>query len=346
MGRALAHILLGGFLALSAAYAQDAQRPARRTSLLYQIDTAQIKTVWLQTLQRDARRALSEEKIGHKGVMIDGNRVQVNLREPGKMDTALARLKKLAAPLPVLLFDRLFKGSPSFDVAVTAGENGVIIIEPTAPGLNDRIVTALSRTLEIVRLRADPEGTGETTVEPQGTDRILINVPEAAAAAIKARVGVTAKLTFHLVDASITPEKAQAGGVPPEDLLLPDKSNPGRSVLVYKEAVLSGADLVDAYRSYREQAGGATGAIVVFEFNGKGAATFARVTRESIGKPFAIVLDNEVITAPLIRTEIPNGQGEISGDFDLEEANRLAVLLRSGALPATLSLIEEKSTGP
>jgi preprotein translocase subunit SecD len=342
MLRALAHILLSGFLASSAAQAEDAQKPARRTSLLYQIDAAQIEGVWLQSLQLDARRALSQEKIGHKGVVIDGNRVQVNLRDPGQGDAALARLKKLAAPLPIPLFDRLFKENPGFDVAVTAGENGVIIIEPTAPGLESRIVTALSRSLEIVRLRADPDGTGEVTVEPQGKDGLLIKVPEAAAAEIKARVGVTATLTFHLVDESIRSEKAQAEGVPPDDLLLPGKGQLGRSVLVHKEVLLNGADLVNAERSdsvYGQPA-------VAFEFNAKGAVTFARITRENIGKPFAIVLDNEVLTAPRIITEIPGGRGQITGDFGLEEANRLAVLLRSGALPAALSLIEEKSAEP
>jgi len=342
MVRMLARIVLGGILALGAAQAQDSRKPARQTSLLYQIDTTQITKVWLQALQRDARRALSEEKIGHKGVVIAENQVRVNLREPGQMDAALPRLKKLAAPLPGLLFDGLFNQSPGSDLAVTDAGNGVIIIEPTAPGLANRIATALSRSIEVIRMRADPGGTGEVSVERQGQDRILIQVPEPAAAEVKARVAVTAKLTFQLVDTSISVKQAQAEGVPPDDLLLPEASTTGRYVLVHKEVLLSGEGLIRAEGSvsWREEPA------VDFEFNVKGAVTFARITRENIGKPFAIVLDNKVLSAPVIRTEIPGGRGQITGNFRLEEANRLALLLRSGALPAALSLIEERTGEP
>jgi protein-export membrane protein SecD len=173
----------------------------------------------------------------------------------------------------------------------------------------------------------------------------LIQVPKLAAAEVKARVATTAKLTFQLVDLSITAERAQANGIPPDDLLLPDTSDPSRSVLVSKEVILSGDDLIDAQGSYHELSGGRAEAAVNFEFSSKGAATFARITRENIGKPFAIVLDNKVISAPVIRSEILGGRGQITGNFSPEEANRLAFLLRSGALPATLSLIEERSEG-
>jgi len=338
MVRALVYIVLGGFLALSAAQAQDAGKPVRRVSLLYQIGTDQITKAWLQSLQRDARRALREGNIGHRGVVIEGNQVQVKLADPGMMDVVLPRLKQLALPLPGTLFSR----SPGFDAAIADSGNGVIIIEPTVPGLQRRIETALSRTAEIVRHRADPDGKGEATVELQEPDRILIQVPETAAAEVKARLGVTAKLTFQLVDISISVEEAQAQGVPPDDLLLPDTEHPGRPMLVHKEVILSGDDLilVEGSLKWHDMAS------VNFEFNGRGTAALARVSQENIGKPFAIVLDDKVISAPLIRSEIPGGRGEITGGFDLKEANRLALLLRSGALPAPLSLIEERTAEP
>jgi preprotein translocase subunit SecD len=342
MLRVFAHILLGGFLALSAVQAGESSKQMRRVSLLYQIDTGQIAKVWLQSLQRDARRGLMEEKIGHRGVVIAENQVRVILWDASQMDVALPRLKKLAAPLPRLLSDRIFNRGPGFDLTVTAGENGVIVIEPTAPGLENRIATALSRTVEIVRHRADPDEAGEASAEPRGQDRILIQVPEPAAAEIKARVGVTAKLTFHLVDISLPVEQARAEGVPPDDLLLPEASNPGQSVLVHKEVLLSGDDLMLAQGSLSWHDRPA----VNLEFNRRGAATLARISRENIGKPIAIVLDDKVLSAPRIVSEIPSGRGEITGGFSVEEANRLALLLRSGALPAPLTLIEERNGEP
>jgi protein-export membrane protein SecD len=345
MLKVFAQIILAGLLALSAAQAQEPGKPLPRVSLLYQMETRQIRTVWLQSLQAEARRALSEETIGHKGVVIADNQLRVNLRDASQMDVALPRLKMLASPLPGILLDGLFNQSPGLDLAVTDAGNGVIIIEPTAAGLANRIAAALGRTAEIVRLRIGPDGTGGATIELQEQDRIRIQVPEATAAEVKARVGVTAKLTFQLVDQSMPVHQAQAEGVPPGDLLLPDRDQPGQFVLVYKEAILRGDDLVDVYGSDHALSGPG-GAAVYFEFNGKGAVRFARFTRENIGKPFAIVLDNKVISAPVIRSEIPGGHGMITGNFSLEEARRLALLLRSGALLAPLSIIEERTIEP
>ncbi len=315
------------------------------TSLLYQIDTAQLKKDWLQSLQTDARRALSEEKIAHNGVVIAGNQVRVTLRDPAKMDVALPRLKRLAQPLSDSLFSSR-QGGTGYDLSVTGNPSGVITIEPTPPGLQHRIENAINRSIEVIRRRIDPTGTTEATIQKQGEERILIQVPGLAPAEVKARVGTTAKLTFQLVDLSMTPEDAQAGGVPPDDQLLPDSEHPGRFVLVHKEVIVSGDDLTDAYAGYDNRAGGLGERAVDFTFNSRGAAAFARVTRENIGKPFAIVLDNKVISAPVIRSEIPGGRGQITGNFNLDEVNRLALLLRSGALPAALSIIEERSVGP
>jgi protein-export membrane protein SecD len=312
------------------------------THLLYQIDTAQLKKDWLQSLQTEARRALSEEKIAHMGVVIAGNQVRVTLRDPATMNVALPRLKKLAQPLSASLFNS--SSGTGLDLAVTGGENGVITIEPTPAGLQARMENAVSRSIEVIRRRIDPNGTTEATIQAQGQERVLIQVPGLEPAEVKTRVGTTAKLTFQLVDQSMPPEEAQASGVPPESALLPDTEHPGRFVLVHKEVIVSGDDLVNAYVGYDNRGIGERA--VDFEFNSRGAAAFARVTRENIGKPFAIVLDNKVISAPVIRSEIPGGRGQITGNFSVEEVNRLALLLRSGALPAALSIIEERSVGP
>lgn len=314
------------------------------TSLLYEIDTAQLKKDWLQSLQADARRALSEENVAHRGVVIAGGQVRVNLRDPAKMDVALARMKRLAQPISASLFSG--RGGAGLDLDVKAAGEGVITIEPTAPGIQHRVENAISRSIEVVRRRIDPEGTTEATIQKEGEDRILIQVPGLSPAEVKARVGTTAKLTFQLVDTTMAPSEAESQGVPPDDQLLPDTEHPGAYVLVHKEVIVSGDDLVNAYAGYDNRAGGLGERAVDFEFNSRGAAAFARVTRENIGKPFAIVLDNKVISAPVIRSEIPGGRGQITGNFSVDEVNRLALLLRSGALPAKLSIIEERSVGP
>ena len=319
------------------------------THLLYQIDTAQLRKDWLQSIQTETRRALSEEKIAHSGVVIAGNAVRITLRDAEKMQAALTRLKALAQPLSASLLTGASSGA-GMDLSVQGGENGVITIEPTPAGMQHRVENAITRSIEVIRRRVDPTGTTEATIQAQGgangKDRILIQVPGLAPEEVKTRVGTTAKLTFQLVDGSMSAEDAEANGVPPDDMLLPDAEHPGRKILLHKEVIVSGDDLVNAYAGYDNRAGGVGERAVDFEFNSKGAASFARVTRENIGKPFAIVLDNKVISAPVIRSEIPGGRGQITGNFSQEEVNRLALLLRSGALPAALSIIEERSVGP
>jgi preprotein translocase subunit SecD len=314
------------------------------THLLYQIDTTQLKKDWLQSLQSQARQVLKEEGIAHNGVVIAGNQVRVTLRDPGQMNVALARLKRLAQPLSASVFGN--SSGAGLDLAVTGGENGVITIEPTPPGLQNRTENAVARSIEVIRRRVDPTGTTEATIQAQGQERVLIQVPGLEPAEVKTRVGTTAKLTFQLVDQSMSAEEAQISGVPPDSMLLEDTEHPGHSILVRKEVIVSGDDLVNAYAGYSNQSGGPGQRAVHFEFNSRGAVAFARVTRENINKPFAIILDNKVVSAPYIRSEIPNGQGEITGNFGVEEVNRLALLLRSGALPAALSIIEEQSVGP
>ena len=320
------------------------------THLLYQIDTAQLRKDWLQSIQTETRRALSEEKIAHSGVVIAGNAVRITLRDPDKMQAALTRLKTLAQPLSASLLTGSSNGA-GLDLSVQGGENGVITIEPTPAGIQHRVENAITRSIEVIRRRVDPTGTTEATIQAQGgangKDRILIQVPGLAPEEVKARVGTTAKLTFQLVDGSMSAEDAEANGVPPDDMLLPDAEHPGRKILLHKEVIVSGDDLVNAYAGYDNRAGGVGERAVDFEFNSKGAASFARVTRENIGKPFAIVLDNKVISAPVIRLGNPGRPGADYRQFRCqEEVNRLALLLRSGALPAALSIIEERSVGP
>jgi len=313
------------------------------THLLYQIDTPQLKRDWLQSLQVDARRILREENVAVVGgvPIANGNQLRITVADSSKASLALEKIKKLVQPMN----SSFFPGSQAgYDLDVAQTQDGVITVQPTPPGLQNRIENAVNRAIEVIRRRVDPNGTTEAIIQKQGQDRILIQVPGLEPTEVKARVGTTAKLTFQLVDQSTSAEDAKNNGVPPEDALLPDDEHPGNFVLVKKEVIVSGDDLTNAYAGYDNRSGGERA--VDFEFNSKGAAAFAKVTRENIGKPFAIILDNKVISAPVIRTEIPGGRGQITGNFSVDQVNRLALLLRSGALPAALAIIEERSVGP
>lgn len=301
--------------------------------MVYRIDTAWVTAAWLQSIQMDARRILKDEKIGHDGVLIADKQVRVTLRDPGGLDLALSRLKTLAVRISS------WPWRPRYDLTVTGADNGLITIEPTPEGLRQRLESVLWSSFKAVRRRADPEGAGEAIVALEGKDGISVRVPSAGVSDVKARIGARTKLTFQLVDNSMTAVEARRTGVPPGDELLPDKENPGRFVLVNKESAVSDGDLQGVVPGIAPVNGMPA---LNFELNARGSAAFARVTRENIGKTFAIVLDGQVLSAPMIRSEIAGGRGQITGGFSKEEVKRLSFLLSSGAISATLSLAGER----
>jgi protein-export membrane protein SecD len=156
-------------------------------------------------------------------------------------------------------------------------------------------------------------------------------------------LGKTAKMEFRMVDTSVAPDQAQAGRLPPDSELLMSASSPKVPYVIKKQVLVSGGDLTDAQPGFDQRSGEA---IVTFRFNTVGSRKFAQATTENVGQPFAIVLDNEVISAPVIREPITGGSGQISGNFTVQSANDLAILLRAGALPAPLTVIEERTVGP
>jgi len=160
---------------------------------------------------------------------------------------------------------------------------------------------------------------------------------------LKELLGKTAKLDFRMVDVSMPAEQAAQGRLPPDDEILYSATQPKTPYLVEKRILVSGGDLTDAQPGFDQRT---SEPIVSFRFNTSGARKFAQVTQENVGKPFAIVLDNQVISAPVIREPILGGSGQISGSFTVESANDLAILLRAGALPAPLTIIEERTVGP
>jgi protein-export membrane protein SecD len=208
----------------------------------------------------------------------------------------------------------------------------------------------INQSISIINRRVDQLGTTEPEVTAQGTDRIVVQLPGLKdPERIKGLINKTAKLTFHMVEAvipssEITPNYRPVPGtklVPPEGVGL--DGTPSFYYLIRQDARLTGDNLIDAQQSYDTQH---NQVIVSFQFDASGARKFADLTRENVGKPFAMLLDNKVISAPVINEEIPSGRGQISGNFTIQSANDLAVLMRAGALPATLNIMEEKTIGP
>jgi preprotein translocase subunit SecD len=253
---------------------------------------------------------------------------------------ALSKLRELSQPLGGILSAT---GQRSLEVTDLGG--GVIRLTPTPPAIIERIRQSVEQSIQIVERRVNELGTVEPTIQRQGVDRILVQVPGLQdPSRLKELLGKTAKLTFRMVDQSVSAEQAREGRVPPDtEVLRATKSEGGQLYVIDRRVVVSGEDLNDAQPGFDQRNGEP---IVSFRFNNNGARRFAQVTQENVGKPFAIVLDNEVISAPVIREPILGGSGQISGGFTVEAANDLAILLRAGALPAPLTIIEERTVGP
>lgn len=307
--------------------------------LLLAMDTDEIRKDWLNTLRDDARRQMREAKIGFTGLGVVGMSVQVRLAKPEDADNALKELRKLVQTIgnPIL-------GTGGDDIAVTRGEGGAILLTPTEPGMLNRISNAASAAIETVNRRVNNLGTAESTVVRQGRDRILVQFPGLQdTKQLKNLIGQTAKLTFHAVHPTVSAEEAKSTRVPLGYKIFPSDENPEHGYVLQEAPVVSGEDLVDAQPGFDQRT---NEPIISFRFNQSGARKFGRFTQENVGAPFAIVLDNKVLSAPVIREAILGGSGQISGNFTVESANNLAIQLRSGALPTKLTVVEERTVGP
>jgi len=307
--------------------------------ILLEVDSNYVRKEKVEQLAQDVQRSLREARIGYTGRTIRGLTVEVRIREESNFDAALAKLRELSQPLGGLLTTT---GQRSLEV-VDAG-NRVIQLTITQPAITERIRQSVEQSIQIVERRVNELGTVEPLIQRQGVDRILVQVPGLSdPARLLEILGKTAKLTFRLVDTTGDVQQAIQGRVPPEDDLLYGSQKEGKpAYLIEKRIMVSGEDLTDAQPGFDQRT---SEPIVSFKFNINGARRFAQVTQENVGRPFAIVLDNEVISAPVIREPILGGSGQISGSFTVQGANDLAILLRAGALPAPLTPIEQRVVG-
>ncbi|MFT6536476.1 MAG: preprotein translocase subunit SecD [Loktanella salsilacus] len=254
--------------------------------------------------------------------------LRVQLTEPTGMQAGLAAIRALSLP------------AVSLTGIETHTEGNVIVVSLSDSEQQASAQRTIQQSLEIIRRRVDEVGTREPTIMRQGEDRILIQVPGVGSAAeLKSLIGTTAQLTFHDVLGRVAGN--QVGGSP-GDLILPAADEPDTSYILDRTPVISGEDLVDAQPAFDDN----NRPSVNFRFNASGAKSFGDYTAANIGLPFAIVLDGEVISAPVIQSAIPGGSGIITGQFTVEDSTELAVLLRAGALPAGMTFLEERTIGP
>ncbi|MGD9783201.1 MAG: protein translocase subunit SecD [Hyphomicrobiaceae bacterium] len=309
--------------------------------LLLEMDTAELRKDWLQSIRDDVRKQLRDARIGFTGIGVTPAGIQVNLLKPEETDKAYDELKKLVQPIGNAIL-----GNTGSNYDVTRSEQpGSIVVAPTEQAFADRVTAASGAAVETVRRRVDSVGTTEPNIVRQGSDRILVQVPGFEdTATLKKLIGSTAKLTFHDVHPQLSAEEAQATRVPIGYKLYPyADARDGSGVVLREVPVVQGEDLVDAQPGFDQRT---NEPIISFRFNQSGARKFGSFTKDNVGRPFAIVLDNKVLSAPVIREAILGGSGQISGSFTVETANQLAIQLRSGALPTPLTIVEERTVGP
>ena len=308
--------------------------------ILLALDRTDLAKERLQAIRDDIRTLLRDAKIGYTGLSGTGETVQVRIREASEIDNAKTALAPLVAPIS----STLFGSSDVTELTLDEPETGVLRFTLTEPGLNYRVGAAITKSIEVVGRRVNELGTTEPIIQRQGVDRILVQVPGLQdPQRLKDILGQTAKLTFQMVDQSMPVQEAIQGRPPAGTTVLYSPDDPPQGYVIENRVIVSGENLVDAQATFDQET---SEAVVSFRFDAKGATRFGQATQQNVGKLFAIILDEQVISAPVIRTPILGGSGQISGSFTAETANDLAVLLRAGALPADLTIVEERTVGP
>jgi protein-export membrane protein SecD len=308
--------------------------------VLLEVDRNDLETQLSKQLIADIRQTLREQKIRYSGLGRAGNAVAVRITDAADQDRAFTVLRKLSQPVATGIFGTGMVTN-EYDVA---RQGDVMRFTFTTGGLESKISLAVEQSLEILGKRIDDLGTREPTIQRQGVDRILIQVPGLQdPERLKELIGKTAKLQFKLLCESQPDAPTDKPPLDCEEFPLREAGAPPMWVQTSSRATVEGEDLVDAQPAFDSRT---NEPIVSFRFNQKGALRFGKLTQENVGRPFAIILDNVVMSAPVINEPILGGTGQISGRFTTEEASDLAIVLRSGALPAKLTVVEERTVGP
>jgi len=310
--------------------------------LLLEVELDQVQKDKLESLIGDIRTGLRKAHIGYTDLQMNADTVSVRVLDNARYEDAKTILKNLN---PALGGSVLSVGAHAYDMLEPG--SGTVVMKMTDAYKLQTQGDIVGQSIEVVRRRIDEMGTREPTIERQGEDRILVQVPGLQDPdRLKDILGKTAKMTFQLVDESASLDQAMKGIVPiGSEMLLQEPQKPGAQpipIVVEKRVMVAGDRLTDARANFNQQTGEP---VVTFRFDSVGARQFGDVTKENVNRRFAIVLDNKVISAPVIREPILGGSGEISGNFSTQSAADLSVLLRAGALPAPLKILEERTVG-
>lgn len=308
--------------------------------LLFEVDMDTFLADRLSAVEDDVRRELRAESIRFNGLSLSGRKIIFTVNNVDDRAKALRIVRDMGQTVNSSL------AVPSRTLSVDEEDNGRISVAYTDAGLKQITSSAVQQSLEVVRRRIDALGTKEPTIVSQGADRILVQVPGVKnSKAITDVINAEAKLSFHLVDGTVSQEDIANGRLPPGTVLFPFANDPSglASLPLRRRAFVTGENLTDAQPGFNPQT---NEPVVNLSYDLQGARRLSETTSTNVGQQFAVVLDGKIITAPVIRSPIPGGRAEISGSFTVASANQLAVLLRAGALPAPLRILEERSVGP
>jgi len=302
--------------------------------LLLEADANDAQKQRLQAMEDSVSTELRRDpRIDIGDISTAGGRLSFLVRNPAQVDAAVEHMRNLTRPVALT-------GNRDWDVSVI--DSTRVVLTPTRSGTAQAMKDAMSVARDVVRRRIDPGGTKEITVVTEGNNRVLVEVPGVEnPEALKQLIGQTARLEFKLVDLSANPQDVQQGRAPPGSQVLPMADGSG-FMAVKRRVMVSGDQLTDAKQSF-DQDGRPD---IDITFNTAGARRFGRVTQENVNKPFAIILDDKILSAPNINEPILGGRAQISGNFTVQSAHDLAVSLASGKLPVKLNVIEERSIGP
>jgi preprotein translocase subunit SecD len=302
--------------------------------LLLEADAADAQKQRLAKMEDEVGTELRRDpQIQVGDISTAGGRLSFLVRDPTQVDAAVERMRTLTKPLALT-------GQRDWDVSVV--DSSRVVLTPSASGTVQSMKDAMGVARDVVRRRIDPGGTKEITVVTEGNNRVLVEVPGVENPdELKKLIGQTARLEFKLVDLSANPQDVQQGRAPAGSQVLPMADGSG-FMAVKRRVMVSGDQLTDAKQSFDEDGR----PDIEIKFNTAGARRFGRATQENVGKPFAIILDDKILSAPTIETAILGGNASINGGFTVQSAHDLAVSLKSGQLPLKLNVIEERSIGP
>ncbi|MEO0879046.1 MAG: protein translocase subunit SecD [Pseudomonadota bacterium] len=315
--------------------------------LLLGVDTEQVITDRLTGMRQEVQRAMRANRSAGREI--------IRLTGPAQIDRATDTIS-FAVRNPEQAQDALTRARDATRGSGAGIGLGLRPYEATANGAQIQVrmtpearrffvTDAVQSSISVIRRRIDPAGNKEVSIQPQGGDRIVVQVPgDSDPEALKAVIVSTGQLTFHAHDRAADPTEASAGLLPPGRLLVPYTASEGAGGLVLLEDPIITGDMVTEASAQLNPDGG--GFQINFSFDGRGARRFGNYTREHIGELFAIVLDGEIISAPTIQSPITGGSGRITGNFTPQEATRIATLIKAGALPAELQILEQRSVGP